>query len=104
MSFLDSGDWDHSDAAGVLILDNITGTHRRRDGQRRHQLHIAHVGRSAGRSCSRPVGATIFEVFNFFATEGFERAYGVNGVSKAFEFDGDSVAFIPTGSPTTGRS
>lgn len=38
-----------------------------------------------------------FIVANFFASEGTTKIYGVNGVSRAYEYDGSTFTFIDTG-------
>lgn len=36
-------------------------------------------------------------IHNFFGASALEKVYGINGVGKAFEFDGTTVTFITTG-------
>ncbi len=42
-------------------------------------------------------GSYEFLIYNFYASTDNIKVYGVNGVGKAFEFDGTSVSFITTG-------
>lgn len=43
-------------------------------------------------------GAYQFDIYNFYGQATTTRLYGANGVGKAFEFDGNTFAFIRTGS------
>ena len=101
---VDSGDWADSDAKGVLILDNVTGTFG--DEELKVGTHLNVAACTAQNSAvTFPAGGRYeFDIFNFYATESFERCYAANGVSKAFEFDGDTVAFISTGMADIGLS
>jgi hypothetical protein len=99
---VDTGDFATSDAAGVLILDNVVGTF----GDETISANAAQAAIATTTDVSAvafpPGGRYEFEIFNFYATDTFERCYGANGVSKAFDFDGDSVAFITTGMESVG--
>lgn len=100
---LDSGDWADSDAAGYLVIGETTGI-----GFSNETLSvginigIAQVQAAAQEMTFPPGGRYEFEITNFYATESYERVYGVNGVGPAFEYDGTYFAPITTGaSPDT---
>lgn len=101
---LDSGDWATSDAAGLLVLDDVTGALGDETFTIGVNAATATVGASPAAQVLAPGGSYKFDIFNFFATEGSERAYGVSGVAQAFEFDGASVTPITTGMESTGSS
>jgi hypothetical protein len=94
---LDDGAWATSDASGILILDNVTGTLGDETISSGTQLAFAKLALSISAVTFPPGGRYDFDIFNFYATSSFERAYGANGVGQAFEFDGSTVAFISTG-------
>lgn len=95
---LDDGEWAKGTATGWLILDNVVGTLGDETISSGTQLHFARLSDDGAARVSFPPGGRYdFDIFNFYATSSFERAYCTNGVGKAFEFDGDSVAFITTG-------
>lgn len=90
-------DWD-AGTTGALILDSIVGTFD--DGETITGGTSTSTGKANGDSAAvsfPPGGRFRFITSNFYGSTGFERAYGVTGVSQAFEFDGESVIFIPTG-------
>lgn len=94
------GYWDQSNATGTLVLDNVTGVfesdERLNVGVNESVATVASLPESAG----FPAGGRYeFDIHNFYGTTGTDRAYGVNGVSKAFEFDGASIIPITTGMP-----
>lgn len=101
---LDTGDWAGSDAAGTLVLDDVSGTLGDETISVATHIATASIATSPQATAFPPGGRYEFDIFNFYATEGFERCYGANGVSKAFDFDGDSVAFISTGMENVGLS
>jgi hypothetical protein len=100
---VDTGDWTSSDAAGSFILDNVVGTFGDETLSISTHLANAHVTLSQAPTSFPPGGRYEFDIFNFYATASFERCYGANGVSKAFDFDGNSVAFISTGMEQAGQ-
>ena len=92
-----TGDWADSDAAGFMVIDPISGTIEDEEINVGAHLGVATINLPAAEATFPPGGHYEFEVFNFYGSTSFERAYGVNGVGKGFEFDGDSVIFITTG-------
>lgn len=94
---LDSGDYADGDAAGYLVLDNLTGTLGDELLNVGVHLNVATITASPAPAAFAAGGRYEFDVFNFYATEGSERAYGANGVGPAFEFDGDNYVPFSTG-------
>jgi hypothetical protein len=91
------GDWADSDATGVLVIDPIAGIIDDEDISVGAHTAIAHVALPAQLASFPPGGRYDFEIFNFYGSTSFERAYGVNGVGPGFEFDGESIIPIATG-------
>lgn len=93
---LQSGAWG-STAAGFLVFTSITGTFS--------ATELLRVGGVAKATCSgaqtattlAPGGKYSFVTGNFGGAAGKIRLYGVDGVNKAFEFDGTSYVPITTG-------
>jgi len=97
---IDAGtDWG-SNAAGTIVLDDVVGTFQEGEillvgGEQRA------VASADPEAAAFPAGGRYeFDIHNFYGTVGFERAYGANGVGKAFEYDGESIIPISTGMPT----
>lgn len=92
--------WEFGEAAGTLVLQSITGTF-----QADEQLNVGvnsfvATAVTIPTSMSFPPGGRYeFVIANFYGATGFQRAYGVNGVGNAFEFDGASAISIQTGMP-----
>lgn len=91
--------WDKSTAAGELILDGVTGTFVAETLNVGASSFVATIAGNAETVTFPAGGRYDMIVHNFYGATGFERAYGVNGVGKAFEFDGDSAIMINTGMP-----
>lgn len=98
---VDAGtDWGGATAAaGTLVLDAVVGAFQ--DGD---ILSVAGVvsatATGADTAAAFPAGGRYeFDIFNFYGTVGFERAYGASGAGQAFEYDGDSIIPIFTGMP-----
>ena len=92
--------WEFGEAMGTLVLESVTGTF-----QADEQLDVgietfvATVVTIPTAMSFPPGGRYEFVIRNFYGATGFERAYGVNGVGTAFEFDGESAISIQTGMP-----
>lgn len=92
--------WEFGEATGSFVLESITGTF-----QVDEQLNVGLESFVATvvtipSTMSFPAGGRYeFVVANFYGATGYERAYGVNGVGTAFEFDGVSAISIQTGMP-----
>ena len=91
------GDWNSSTATGYLSLSGITGTFVSGENIR---VGVTTHAVSTGVTTvpTLPVGGA-YEValWNFYGSFDTERAYIVNGVSKAFEFSEDCYVPITTG-------
>jgi hypothetical protein len=90
-----SGLWSGT-AAGYLVLSGVTGTFQDNE-------IVAGGGGSATANgvavqiTLPPGGRYRFAVHNFFGASNLTRLYGVNGVGRAFEWDGTVLAPIRTG-------
>ncbi len=90
------GDWSSSNATGYLVIGTVT------NGQ-----FQAETGTSATGSATlsgveianvlQPGGKFEFRNYNFYGHSGGLRMYGVDGVSKGFEFDGSVFVPVITG-------
>lgn len=88
-----SGDWTTGDAAGRLIFASQTGTFQAENLDVGASLNVATI---AGNSSAITLPAGGFYEFtnhNFYGAANRFRMYGVNGVGKAFEYDG--TVFTP---------
>lgn len=92
-------DWCR-DAAGVMILDSSVGDFISDEVINVGATASAKTAEASGLVTFPAGGRYDFTIHNFYATLGFERIYGANGVGRAFEFDGDDVLIpISTGMP-----
>lgn len=92
-------DWCR-DAAGVMILDASVGDFIANEVIRVAGVDKAKTAAASGMVAFPPGGRYDFTIHNFYATLGFERVYGANGVGRAFEYDGEDVIIpISTGMP-----
>lgn len=94
---LESGSFSGGDAAGRLILDNITGTF-----DDTHAIQVGGVTKVTATSTAEqitlsPDGRYETLNHNFYGATGTMRMYGCNGVDRGFEFDGDVLVPINTG-------
>lgn len=95
----DSGEWLDGGAAGTLELTNVTGAFVDNEVLDGGTSGLAMSASASVVSHFAAGGRYEFKVHNFYGSTGTERAYGVNGVSPAFDFDGESVVLIQTGMP-----
>lgn len=91
--------WNVSTATGTIVLDSVVGTFVAEELSVGSNIYIASITMAPVAYVFPPGGRYEFDIFNFYGTVGYERAYGVNGVGKAFEYDGSSVIAITTGMP-----
>lgn len=84
---------------GFYILDNVVGTFGNEIIQTPTEDNVAEV--EAGiHAVTLPAGGRYqFTIHNFYGAVDKERAYGVQGMGTAFEFDGTTIAPILTGMP-----
>lgn len=94
-----SNRWDLGTATGTMVLDDIVGTFVSEEINVGANIAIANIAEEPEPYVFPPGGRYEFDIFNFYGTVGFERAYGANGVGQGFEYDGDSIIPINTGMP-----
>lgn len=93
---LRTGAWGDGDAAGYLVLSNIDGTFQAED--------ISSTSGGAATIAADAVAISLaaggyydFTKHNFYGAVGRERLYGANGQGFAFEWSGEWLAPIRTG-------
>jgi hypothetical protein len=92
-----SGTWPAGDAAGYLVLSGQTGTFQAENINLNTSPNVATIASNSATITLPAGGRYRFINHNFYATSGFRRMYGVNGVGRAFEFDGTTLSFIRSG-------
>lgn len=92
----DDGTYTAGNAAGFIITNVINGTFTASENLR---VGTTVVGRflSSAAQTFPPGGKYRTRVHNFFGAGDRRYLYGVNGVGKAFEYDGTTVVMIDTG-------
>lgn len=93
-----SGDWDAGTAAGTIWFASQTGTFTDED-IRDGGVVVGHVAGNSTAVTLPPGGRYECVVANFYGASNLIKVYGVNGVGRAFEFDGTTLALINTGLP-----
>lgn len=93
---LESGSWDGGDAAGRLIIDTSDSW------TIGDPIEISAVQYATAQSAETPIqplggGRYEFAVGNFGGQSGTKKLYGVDGVNRGFEFDGEVCVPINTG-------
>jgi hypothetical protein len=94
---VESGTWASSDAAGRLILSSSTGTFSSGEALQVASVSKAVSGGAATQITLAPGGRYDTTIANFGGGTANYRLYGVDGVNKAFEFDGTTFVPISTG-------
>lgn len=94
-----SGSWSGSDAAGNLIIDTPSGGNFAA-GAATSASGAATLSGAQTANTLTAGGKYEFINYNFGGHSSTLTMYGVNGVNKAFEFDGTAFAFITTGMTT----
>jgi len=93
---------DHTtgNAAGWIFFASQTGTFQAENLNVGANLNVATIAGNSSQ-ITLPAGTQRYELFvhNFYALEGTDRIYGVNGAGPAFEFDG--TVFVTLESPIT---
>ena len=89
-----SGNWGTSDAAGYMVLSSITGTFQSGESLSGSGGGAATSGGAQVAVSLPPGGKYRTRVENFYGTSSLERLYGVNGVGRAFEWDGSVLTPI----------
>lgn len=97
---LQAGAWTTNDAAGTLILSSSTGTFSAGENLTIGGIVHAKADGGAAQITLAPGGRYETVVGNFGGGDGSYRMYGVDGVNRAFEFDGTVFVPISTTMPT----
>ncbi len=97
---LTSGSWAGGDAAGRLILYSQTGTFQSENLDVGANANVATIAGDSTVTTLGPDGRFEFVVENFKGSTATIRLYGVDGVSRAFEWDGSVFVPLTTGMTT----
>ena len=97
---LESGAWSTSDATGQIILGATTGTFQVGENLKVGAATHAHVALANTANAFPPGGRYETTTANFGGGGANNKLYGVNGVGRAFEFDGTTFVTIRTTMPT----
>lgn len=93
---VESGDWATNDAAGFLVITVTSGTFQAAETITSASGSATASGAQA--AITLPAGGRYdFTNANFYGAPSLTRMYGVNGVGRAFEFDGTTFTPIYTG-------
>jgi hypothetical protein len=93
---LESGTWAAGTAAGRLIFASQTGNFVAENLNIGASLNVATVAANSSAITLSPLGTYKCVTHNFTGSTDTSRMYGVNGVDRAFEFDG--TVFVPLNS------
>ena len=94
---ISSGAFASGDAAGYLYLTDQTGTFQAETIKTGDQLELATIGGDSTALALPAGGRYKLITHNFFGLSNLERLYGINGVGRAFEWDGSVFVPIRTG-------
>lgn len=94
---IDTGTFGGSDAVGHFTLTNVVGTFQDAEALQVSAVTIATANGADQANILPPSGRYTFVNYNFFGQADTIRMYAVNGVGKAFEWDGTAVTHINTG-------
>jgi hypothetical protein len=94
---LTSGDWPAGTAAGQLVITDPVGGSFSAGAATIGAVNVTLSGAETA-IAMLPGGRFEFDEHNFFGQAASDRVYGCDGVNRAFEFDGDVLAPIATGS------
>ena len=94
---LTSGAWADGDAAGKLIIYSPSGAFSAENISTPTQANIATIAADATAQTLVASGDYRFYTHNFYGSSDLIRFYGVNGVNRGFEFDGNYFVMIDTG-------
>lgn len=92
-----SGSFAAGDAAGYYVLASQTGTFAAENIKVGANLDVATISGNSAAATLPAGGRYEFVNHNFYGASQLQRMYGVNGVGKAFEFDGATFVPITTG-------
>lgn len=98
---VESGAWADSDAAGYLVLYSRNGSDFVHSEALTGNIAGAATADGAGAANTFSTGGRFeFVNYNFGGHSSTLKMYGVNGLDKAFEWDGSTFSFLPTGMTT----
>lgn len=97
---LTSGTWAGGDAAGWMILYTQVGTFQAENLNVGASTNLATIAGDSTANTLQPSGRFEFITNNFYGSATTKRMYGVDGVSKGFEWDGSVFVPIHTGMAT----
>lgn len=97
---LESGAWSTGNAQGQLIAGAVTGTFQIGENLRIGSTVYAHVATPNAQNALPPGGRYETVTANFGGGGANTKLYGVNGVGRAFEFDGTVFVPLRTTMPT----
>jgi len=83
-----TGDWGSSNAIGILVLSNVTGTFQDNEALQVSSSTMATSASALVTVSLIPGGRYEFVNYNFGGTASTNRMYGCDGFNPAFEFDG----------------
>lgn len=92
-----SGTWAGGDAAGYFVMATKTGNFVAENINVGASPNLATIAANATATTFSPNGRYELTNHNFYGGSTTEAMYGVNGVDKAFEFDGTIFSPISTG-------
>lgn len=92
-----SGDWSSNDAAGYIIVGDVSGAPFAAGAATDGASGACTLSGAETAQTIQPSGRFEFRNYNFFGSTKTKRMYGVSGVDYAFEFDGTSFVPIITG-------
>ena len=92
--------WSNDVAAGTFWLTSVVGTFQDNENLQVSGATAAVADGVAVATTIPPGGRYEFRNRNFFGQAASLEMYGVNGVGKAFHFDGTQFVVISTGQPT----
>jgi hypothetical protein len=92
-----SGSYSAGTAVGFMVLDTIAGTFVAEDLNVGANSNVATIAAAPAAQTLPPGGAYFYRVKNFYGSPNARAIYAVNGVGRAFEFDGTYLTFIRTG-------
>lgn len=92
-----AGAYQDGNAAGYLVLTNITGAFTAGENIKTIGADLATMPAVPVAQGFPPGGRYYTRNSNFYGAAVLKEMYGCNGVGRGFAFDGDSVVFIRTG-------
>lgn len=91
---IQDGTFTGNDAKGYIIAQEVTGTFQDNEPLYFNSTQRASVNGPVEVQALAPNGRFEFRVHNFYGHTGRRRLYGVDGVSRAFEYDDSPESFL----------